>query len=46
LLLREQEVRAQVRRLNPKLSVRYLMGRASFLQPPIDAMRKAGLPEE
>ena len=37
---------AEARRLNPKLSVKYLMERKSYLQPSFDALRKAGLPEE
>ena len=37
---------AEARRLNPKLSVKWLMGRKSYLQPWFDALRKAGLPEE
>ena len=37
---------AEARRLNPKLSVKYLMGRKFYLQPSLDALRKAGLPEE
>jgi tetratricopeptide (TPR) repeat protein len=36
---------AEARRLNPKVSVKWLMGRAGY-QPWIDALRKAGLPEE
>jgi adenylate cyclase len=35
----------EARRLNPKLSIRWLMGHA-YGQPTIDALRKAGLPEE
>ena len=31
---------------DPKLSVKYLIGRKSILQPWFDALRKAGLPEE
>jgi tetratricopeptide (TPR) repeat protein len=37
---------AEARRLNPKLSVKYLIGLKFLLQPWIDALRKAGLPEE
>jgi adenylate cyclase len=36
---------AEARRLNPKLSVRWLTGRTPMLQPSLDALRKAGLPE-
>jgi TolB-like protein/Tfp pilus assembly protein PilF len=35
----------EARRLNPKLSIKWLMGHA-YGQPTIDALRKAGLPEE
>ena len=37
---------AEARRLNPKLSVRWLTARKPILQPAFDALRKAGLPEE
>ena len=37
---------AEARRLNPKLSVNWLIGRKPVLQPAFDALRKAGLPEE
>jgi tetratricopeptide (TPR) repeat protein len=37
---------AEARRLYPTLSVKWLMGRKSMLQPWFDALRKAGLPEE
>jgi adenylate cyclase len=37
---------AEARRLNPKFSVKYLLGRKPVLQPTFDALRKAGLPEE
>ena len=37
---------AEARRLNPKLSVKWPMGRKPTLQPSFDALRKAGLPEE
>ena len=37
---------AEARRLNPKLSVKWLIGRKPILQPAFDALRKAGLPEE
>ena len=37
---------AEARRLNPKLSVKWLIGRKSITQPWFDALRKAGLPEE
>jgi adenylate cyclase len=37
---------AEARRLNPKLSVKWLVGRKPVLQPAFDALRKAGLPEE
>jgi tetratricopeptide (TPR) repeat protein len=37
---------AEARRLNPKLGVKYLIGLKFLLQPWIDALRKAGLPEE
>ena len=40
---------AEARRLNPKLSVKWLMGNkpfSGFSQPWYDALRKAGLPEE
>jgi adenylate cyclase len=37
---------AEARRFNPKLSVKWLMGRKPVLQPTFDALRKAGLPEE
>jgi hypothetical protein len=37
----------EARRLNPKLSVKWLVGRKFVLRPSwIDALRKAGLPEE
>ena len=45
----ELEDEAEALRLNPKLSVKWLMGGAGtkyFLQPWIDALRKAGLPDE
>jgi hypothetical protein len=35
----------EARRLNPKLSVKWLIGHA-YRQETIDALRKAGLPEE
>jgi adenylate cyclase len=39
---------AEARRLNPKLSVKWLTGHGiqPHLQPRFDALRKAGLPEE
>ncbi len=37
---------AEARRLNPKLSVKWLTARKPILQPAFDALRKAGLPEE
>jgi adenylate cyclase len=37
---------AEARRLNPKLSVKWLIGRKPVLEPAFDALRKAGLPEE
>jgi adenylate cyclase len=37
---------AEARRLNPKLSVKWLTERKPILQPWFDALRKAGLPEE
>ncbi len=37
---------AEARRLNPKLSVEWLVGRKPIPQPAFDALRKAGLPEE
>ena len=37
---------AEARRLNPKLSIKYLTGRKSILEPWFDALRKAGLLEE
>jgi hypothetical protein len=37
---------AEARRLNPKLSLKWLIGRKPVLQPAFDALRKAGLPEE
>jgi adenylate cyclase len=37
---------AEARRLNPKLSIKYLAEHKRVLQPAFDALRKAGLPEE
>ena len=37
---------AEARRLNPKLSVKWLTARKPILQPAFDALRKAGLPED
>jgi tetratricopeptide (TPR) repeat protein len=37
---------AEALHLNPKLSVKWLLGTEPFLQPAFDALRKAGLPEE
>jgi hypothetical protein len=37
---------AEARRLNPKLSVKWLTARNPILQTAFDALRKAGLPEE
>jgi adenylate cyclase len=37
---------AEARRLNPKFSVKWLVGTEPFMQPAFDALRKAGLPEE
>ena len=37
---------AEARRLNPKLSVKWLTTRKPILQPAFEALRKAGLPEE
>jgi adenylate cyclase len=37
---------AEARRLNPKLSVKWLVGRKPVLQPAFDALHKAGLPED
>jgi adenylate cyclase len=39
-------VLAEARRLNPSLSIKWLIGRKPILQPWFDALRKAGLPEE
>ncbi len=36
----------EARRLNPKLTVKWLSVRKPILQPAFDALRKAGLPEE
>ena len=36
----------EARRLNPKLSVKWLTERKPVLQPAFDGLRKAGLPEE
>ena len=36
----------EARRLNPKFSVKWLVGTEPFMQPAFDALRKAGLPEE
>ena len=36
----------EARRLNPKLSVKWLTTRKPILQPAFDALRKAGLPED
>ena len=36
---------AEARRLNPKLSVKWVVGTETFLQPAFDALRKAGLPK-
>jgi hypothetical protein len=36
---------AEARRLNPKLSVKWLNDHKPILQPAFDALRKAGLPE-
>jgi adenylate cyclase len=36
----------EARRLNPKLSVKWINERKPILQPAIEALRKAGLPEE
>jgi adenylate cyclase len=37
---------AEARRLNPKLSVKWLTARKPILQPAFYALRKAGLPED
>jgi adenylate cyclase len=37
---------AEARRLNPKLSIKFLSERKPVLQPWFDALRKAGVPEE
>jgi hypothetical protein len=37
---------AEARRLNPKLSIKWLIERKPVLQPAFDVLRKAGLPEE
>jgi adenylate cyclase len=37
---------AEALRLNPRLSVKWLLGRKPVLQPAFDALRKAELPEE
>jgi adenylate cyclase len=37
---------AEARRLNPKLSIRWLTERKPVLEPAFDVLRKAGLPEE
>jgi tetratricopeptide (TPR) repeat protein len=37
---------AEARRLNPKLSIKWLTGRGTDWPPRFDALRKAGLPEE
>ena len=37
---------AEARRINPKLSVKWLIERKPVLQPAFDGLRKAGLPEE
>jgi adenylate cyclase len=37
---------AEARRLNPKLSIRWLIERKPVLEPAFDVLRKAGLPEE
>ncbi len=37
---------AEARRLNPKLSVKWLIEHKPVLQPAFDGLRKAGLPEE
>jgi adenylate cyclase len=36
----------EARRLNPNLSVKFLLGRKPVLQPAFEGLRKAGLPEE
>jgi adenylate cyclase len=36
----------EARRLNPKLSAKWLVGNEPYLQPAFDGLRKAGLPEE
>jgi hypothetical protein len=37
---------AEARRLNPKLSVKWLIARKPILKPAFDALLKAGLPED
>ena len=37
---------AEARRINPKLSVKWLIEHKPVLQPAFDGLRKAGLPEE
>ena len=37
---------AEARRLNPKLSIKWLTARKPILQPAFDALHKAGLPED
>ena len=37
---------AEGRRLNPNLSLKWLIARKPIMQPWFDGLRKAGLPEE
>ena len=37
---------AEARRINPKLSIKWLIEHKPVLQPAFDGLRKAGLPEE
>jgi adenylate cyclase len=37
---------AEARRLNPKLSVKWINDRKPILRPAVDSLRKAGLPEQ
>jgi len=41
-----QSALAEARKLNPKLSIKFLSERKPILQPSFDALRKAGLSEE
>ena len=37
---------AEAHRRNPKLTVKWMIGRKPNMQPAFDALRKAGMPEE